>query len=218
MNEVLYAGSQPPASCPDGAWCLVLCRAGSAELAASGWQGILGAGDAALIPQGASYRCGSEAADCLHLALMAPAPLRDQPFNLRPACFDWLWQAASAAAYHWATPSAAREALLGAYGAVIAAYLAPTKMQSKHGGIVAQIEQHILAHYADSGYELDAYLRTLPFSYDYLRKLFQSEMGYTPHQFLMEKRLQSAASLLRSPAQEQSMAEISRLCGFREPL
>ena len=77
---------------------------------------------------------------------------------------------------------------------------------------------HILAHCADSAFELDAFLRTLPFSYDYLRKLFQSEVGLTPHQYLKDKRLQIAAELLSRWTPTGSMAEIARMCGFREPL
>ena len=42
--------------------------------------------------------------------------------------------------------------------------------------VVREIEQQIIANYTDSAYELDRFLRSLPFSYDYLRKLFQKEI------------------------------------------
>ncbi|MBR4545659.1 MAG: helix-turn-helix transcriptional regulator [Oscillibacter sp.] len=62
-------------------------------------------------------------------------------------------------------------------------------------------------------------MRGLPFSYDYLRKLFKKEIGVTPHRYLNDLRLQVAAQYLAGNQQGGlNVAEISRLCGFREPL
>ena len=77
-----------------------------------------------------------------------------------------------------------------------------------------------MANYLDSGYELDAYMRSLPFSYDYLRKLFQKEMGVTPHRYLVDKRLKMAAELLVTDdsAGTRTIMDIAYLCGFHDPL
>ena len=61
------------------------------------------------------------------------------------------------------------------------------------------IEHSILSHYSSCDYKLDDYLESLPFSGDYLRKLFQKEFGVTPHQYLTNKRLQIAAEALGLP-------------------
>ena len=86
--------------------------------------------------------------------------------------------------------------------------------------IVAQIENNIISNYADSAYELDTYLHSLPFSYDYLRKLFQKEVGVTPHRYLVDKRLKMAAELLAGDASAgtRTIADIAALCGFHDPL
>ena len=71
-----------------------------------------------------------------------------------------------------------------------------------------------------SSSELDAYMRSLPFSYDYLRKLFQKEMGVTPHRYLVDKRLKMAAELLVTDdsAGARTIMDIAFLCGFRDSL
>ena len=76
-----------------------------------------------------------------------------------------------------------------------------------------------LLSYPDENFELDQYLRSLHFNYDYLRKLFKREVGVTPHQFLVDTRLQAAAERLASPdGQGINISEVAHLCGFREPL
>ena len=84
---------------------------------------------------------------------------------------------------------------------------------------MAQIENNIIANYADSSYELDTYMHSLPFSYDYLRKMFQKELGITPHRYLMDKRLKMAAELLvTDDAGARTVGDIALLCGFHDPL
>lgn len=111
-----------------------------------------------------------------------------------------------------------RDTLLSAYGNLLAAYLLAYRETTSLSKIVQDIESHIIRHYADPGYALDDYLRSLPYNYDYLRKLFQKELGMTPHKFLNDRRLQTAASMLRSQYNDGNVAEVAHLCGFREPL
>ena len=111
-----------------------------------------------------------------------------------------------------------RETLLSAYGNLLAAYLLAYREASPLSKIVQQIESHIVRHYADPAYALDDYLKSLPYNYDYLRKLFQKELGMTPHKFLTDRRLQTAASMLRSQYNDGNVTEVAHLCGFREPL
>ncbi len=111
-----------------------------------------------------------------------------------------------------------REALLSAYGTLIAAYLLAYHKTSSLSAVVQQIENDIIRNYADPGYALDEYLHTLPYSYDYLRKLFQKEIGMTPHKYLTDKRLQTAASMLCSAYNDGNITQVAHLCGFRESL
>ena len=85
--------------------------------------------------------------------------------------------------------------------------------------MVREIVNSITNNYPDANFELDVYLRSLPFSYDYLRKLFKKELGVTPHKFLMDMRLQTAAESLSSDFGDAgNISEIAHMCGFREPL
>ena len=63
-------------------------------------------------------------------------------------------------------------------------------------------------------------MHSLSFSCDYLRKLFQKELGGTPHRYLVDKRLKMAAELLVSDANAgaRTIADIAPLCGFHDPL
>lgn len=111
-----------------------------------------------------------------------------------------------------------RETLLSAYGSLLTAYLLAYREASSLSKIVQEIENHIIRHYADPAYALDEYLKSLPYNYDYLRKLFQKELGMTPHKFLNDRRLQTAASMLRSQYNDGNVTEVAHQCGFREPL
>ena len=111
-----------------------------------------------------------------------------------------------------------RETLLSAYGSLLAAYLLAYREASSLSKIVQEIENHIIRHYADPAYALDEYLKSLPYNYDYLCKLFQKELGMTPHKFLNDRRLQTAASMLRSQYNDGNVTEVAHQCGFREPL
>jgi len=111
-----------------------------------------------------------------------------------------------------------RETLLAAYGNLLAAYLQAYQKSSSLSRIAQEIESHIVRHYADPAYSLDRYLHSLPYNYDYLRKLFQKEMGTTPLHYLNDKRLQTAASMLCSAYNDGNVTEVARQCGFREPL
>ena len=88
----------------------------------------------------------------------------------------------------------------------------------RHSGAVQRIEDDILQHYPDCAYDLNAYLGTLPFNTEYLKKLFKKETGLTPLQYLTEKRLESAASSLASYWGRGNVSETARLCGFSDPL
>lgn len=56
----------------------------------------------------------------------------------------------------------------------------------------------------------------LPVSRRRLEKLFEEELGMSPHQFLSEARIEKAQSLL-DREDDMPLKEIARLCGFPEP-
>ena len=109
--------------------------------------------------------------------------------------------------------------LLNAYGHLLASYIHAYQQAPVRSDIVEEIRSNIVQNFSDCHYELEVFLRSLPFSYDYLRKLFKKEMGITPHQYLCNKRLDTAADWLSSVYNDSgNIADVARLCGFSEPL
>lgn len=112
-----------------------------------------------------------------------------------------------------------KEMILSALGELIVSYIILFQSQTAYSEPVELIRNDILKNYSDSAYHLDDYLRTLPFNYDYLRKLFKKEMGLTPHAYLTSMRMKKAEMLLKAMrANEYSIAEVADMCGFDEPL
>lgn len=140
------------------------------------------------------------------------------PVRIQDDANHFILNAFQAAYYHYNEVSK-RDNLLIAYGHLLVAYVRDYQATPVRSDIVEDIRSNIIQNFSDSNYELDKYLRSLPFSYDYLRKLFKKEMGITPHQYLCDKRLATAAEWLSSSYNDSgNIADVSRLCGFSEPL
>ncbi len=140
------------------------------------------------------------------------------PLKIQDDANHYILNAFQAAYYHY-NEGTKRDNLMIAYGHLLVGYIRDYHASPVRSDIVEDIRSNIVQNFSDSNYELDQYLRSLPFSYDYLRKLFKKEMGVTPHQYLCEKRLSTAAEWLSSAYSDGgNIAEIARMCGFNEPL
>lgn len=141
-----------------------------------------------------------------------------EPFKIQDDSSHHILSAFNAAFYHY-NEGINRDRLLIAYGHLLVGYINAYQKTPVHSDIVEDIRSSIVQNFSDCNFELDKYLRSLPFSYDYLRKLFKKEMGVTPHQFLCDKRLITAAECLSSSFNDSdNIADVARLCGFNEPL
>ena len=156
----------------------------------------------------------------IHINMVSPALPFSSPLVIADDSNHFLLDAFNAAFFHFYSDRKETSPLMSVYGDLISCYLVAYQTGTTLTPIVAQIENNIIANYADSTYELDTYLHSLPFSYDYLRKLFQKELGVTPHRYLVDKRLKMAAELLVSDANAgaRTIADIAPLCGFHAPL
>jgi AraC-like DNA-binding protein len=140
------------------------------------------------------------------------------PIRIQSDINHFIFNAFNAAYYHY-NEGSNRDKLLTAYGHLLVGYINTLREDPVHSDIVEEIRTNIVQNFSDIRYELDRFLRSLPFSYDYLRKLFKKEMGVTPHQYLCNKRLDTAAEWLSSTYNDSgNIAEIARTCGFNEPL
>ena len=129
-----------------------------------------------------------------------------------------LRQAFEAAFYYYSNNGLGRTTLLPVYGQLIASTVHMLTSDIVYSDTVQQVINNILNNYPDADYDLNAYLQSLPFSFEYLKKLFKNEVGMTPRQFLTDKRLENAANNLALSGCGSSISQIARQCGFQEPL
>ena len=155
----------------------------------------------------------------IHINMVSPTLTFKKPTLILDDSNHFLLDAFTAAFYHFYSDRKEKTALLSAYGDLISCYLVAYQTVQQRSNVVERIEHNIISNYTDCDYELDSYLHSLPFSYAYLRMLFQKELGVTPHKYLADKRLQIAAEVLvNSDNNGSTIADIALMCGFRDPL
>ena len=224
MNDITYVGRHSlihsVSRHAHESWEYVYCTDGSGTFSFDDLRLPYGKGDVVVIPPMVPHSNASEAGfQNIHMNVVSPAISLKEPAVLPDDVNHFLLDAFSAAFYHFYSDRKERAAFLSAYGDLISRYLTAYQTVRPRSGVVEAIEHSIMTRYADCDFELEAYLRTFPFSYDYLRKLFQKELGMTPHKYLNDKRLQIAAeALINSDGSGSSVADIGVMCGFRDPL
>lgn len=130
-----------------------------------------------------------------------------------------IYRSFSEASYYFNSDINNKELVLSALGSLIVSYLIVYLGKNNTSEVVEDIRKSILQNFSDVNYELDKYLKSLPFSYDYLRKLFKKETGITPHEYLTRTRMNAAKMLLSGTSRyDYSISETSEMCGFSEPL
>lgn len=224
MNDIVYAGRHALMRSVQRhaheSWEFIYCTYGSGTFFFDGACLPYQKGDVVVIPPMVPHSNASEEGfRNIHINMSKPQLTIKEPALIQDDSNHFLLDAFSAALYHYHSDIPERTALLAAYGSLITCYLTVYQTGRRRSQTVETIEQHIISHYADSGYELDTFLHSLPFNYDYVRKLFQKEMQVTPHQYLTDRRLQAAAEMLVNAGDNAvSMADVAQACGFREPL
>lgn len=224
MNQIIYAGKHlltySVSRHAHTSWELIYCTGGSGCLSFDGNSLPYQAGDVVVIPPFFHHsNVSSTGFTNIHLNMLNPALHSTLPFLVHDSAGQFILQAFTAAFYQFSSHPGQQTALLACYANLIVCLLQDNQNAPAHSQIVQEIEQNIIRNYPDCNYELDSYLRSLPFNYDYIRKLFKNETGVTPHRYLSDIRLQTAAENLSvSGQQDFSVSEIARLCGFREPL
>lgn len=112
-----------------------------------------------------------------------------------------------------------RQLILSALGDLIANYVIAFRSNKPLSKLVEEIKSDIVKNFPDPEYSLEDFMHSFPFSYDYLRKLFKSELGMTPHSYLIEMRMQTAEKLLVDMKHnEYNISMIAEMCGYVEPL
>ena len=224
VNEILYSGKHlltySVSRHQHDSLELIYCTGGSGLLVFDDCTFAYREGDVAVIPPHVAHSNQSESGFTnIHINMKNSTFLPKHPVLIQDDSNRFIRNAFHAVFYHYSDLSSRSASLLSAYGALIASYLTAYQRVTPHSSIVEEIERTIIRNYPDCNFELDRYLRSIPFNYDYLRKLFRKELGVTPLQYLNDKRLQAAAEYLCSVFHDGcSISEISHQCGFREPL
>lgn len=224
MNDIVYAGKHAFKTAVTRHQHkdleLIYCTSGSGLMLFDELSLPYGEGDIVVIPPYMPHANSSSVGFTnLHINLAEPTVVTKQPFIVRDDSDRFLLNAFSAVFFHYSGLDHRSAPLLSAYGNLIASYLQYYEQATPRSSPVEEIESAIIHNFPDADFELDSYLRTFPFNYDYLRKLFKKELGITPYQYLIDKRLQAAADYLCVlEGEEGSISDISRQCGFREPL
>ena len=224
MNDIVFAAlltaSHDCQPLLHDKWEFVFCLTGGGEYILGGHHLCFSKGDMVVVPpQTPHCSAADKSFKIIQLHIQQPTLLLKEPCVIHGDGSPHMQAAFEAALYHYRSELIAKEHLLTAYGGLIVCYSAAYKTERGPSPVVADIEMAIRSRFTDPSYELEAYLRSLPFNYDYLRKLFQREMGVTPLQYLNSLRLHSAAeALLNGEASSGGVTDIARMCGFREPL
>ena len=224
MNQIIYAGKHlltySVSRHAHSSWELIYCTGGSGTLLFDGSSLTYREGDLVIIPPLVFHRNESDAGFTnVHLNFTEPQFSFKEPILLHEDAKHFLLDAFNAAFYIYGRDPGKQSLLLASYANLIVNLVLANLDAPARSPIVEEIESCIIRSYPDESFELDRYLQSLPFNYDYLRKLFKREVGQTPHQLLSEIRLQAAAERLGfADSRGSSVSEIAHLCGFREPL
>lgn len=221
MNNIVYVGKHAltwtVSRHVHKDWELIYCTGGSGEMVFEDRTLRYGAHDIIVIPPALPHSNQSaEGFTNIHMNLTDTVLPGAEPFMIRADSNGFLLDAFQAAFYYYHSETAARQVLLPIYGQLITAFL--TSCQPQHSTVVQQVENDILKHYPDCTYDLNAYLGSLPFNTEHLKKMFKKETGLTPLQYLTNKRLESAASTLSTYLGRGNVSETARMCGFSDPL
>lgn len=230
MNDITYAGKHlqtySVARHQHDAWELVYCTSGHgtfhfySESDSVPREVSYSEGDIMVIPPFIEHsNVSEEGFTNIHFNIAdATLPFKD-PLLISDDGERHILDAFRDAFYFFHSALAKKQLLVSTLGNLIVSYMNAYQKSSGLSEVVELIEENIVQNFPDCNYELDEYLKTFPFSYDYLRKLFKRELGVTPHGYLMNKRLETAADLLCSAyGGENNVTGVAHLCGFKEPL
>lgn len=221
MNDIISAvqqhltasAAQHPADC----WRLLYCVQGRFALRAEQHELACSAGDMALIPPDMAYSIScADGADCLCLDLANAALAVHHPAVLQDDGNHSILHLLEDVHYLFHHGGDRRDLLLPAYGQLLAQHVNCRRPASPRTQVVEEIAQSIQQNFANPNYELDELLRSAPYCYDYLCRLFRQEMHTTPHKYLTDLRLQCAAGILRAGG--ASITEAARMSGYLDPL
>ncbi len=224
MNSIVYAGRHLTTFTTKQhyheEWELIYCTGGRGRLDFPDMSLEYSVGDIAVIPPKIPHTNNSEEGFTnIHLNIADATMLFREPLLISDDTEGHILRSFQDAFYFFNSELDSRHQIVAALGNLIVNYVTAFHSSKPLRGIVDEIKSNIMHNFTDCDYELDKYLHSIAFSYDYLRKLFKSEMGMTPHSYLTYLRVQMAEKLLCSYGiGELNISEIAYVCGYSDSL
>ncbi len=224
MNTILYVGESSRIYDErwhsHDHWELIYCTGGEGTFQLeSGTTINFHQGEAVAIPPKERHmNSGSNGFTNIHLTMADPAFPYKSAFMVDDDSERHMQIAFAQAKFYYLSDIRRQELVLAALGELISSYMIVFRDNREFSEPVEQIRNSIIRNFSDSDFELDRELRQMPFNYDYLRKLFQKEMGLTPLKYMTDLRMKKAKSMLSAMSREYTMVEIAEGCGFGDAL
>lgn len=223
MNRILYVGEHPKIynvrMHRHDHWEVVYCTAGEGMFRFEKQAPIrYRAGDTVAIPPRMPHANSStEGFSNIHIILESPSLPYQEAFCVSDEDDSLAHAFAQVRLYHMSDRKR-HELVLAALGDLIVSYLVVFRSNVEFSQPVARIRADIMENFDRPDYQLDAFIHTLPFHYDYLRKLFKKEVGLSPLEYLTNLRMKTAERMLTMWADGYTISEIAEMCGFDNAL
>ena len=222
MNDVIFTGQDaltpnvPRHTHPH--WEMYCCTQGDGSFTFDELEFPYQAGDVIVIPPDVPHaHLSADGAGAIYLYITEATLSFRSPMILHDDPNQCLLHLFADAHYLYQHEPDSRASLLPAYGHMIAQHISVRRSTSHRNLLVEEIAQSIMRSYSNPNFDLDSVLKSAPYCYDYLCRLFRQEMHTTPHKYLAALRLQTAADILRTGT-GKSITEIARMCGYQDPL
>lgn len=225
MNKIIYAGKPP---C-DGqvyhrhkGYEIFTCTA-RGEIVTDGGVCNFKRGDVAVVPAPLKHLNTGSGTSTEHHVILERALL-----SLRGATIlsgkgaEEIARACAQADYYFNCDFDKKQVVLDGLGGLLCALVTAYSGGNYFSPVVKTILEGIDGKLSDCSFSLEHFLKSLPLNYDYVRKLFKKEVGLTPHDYLISKRMELAKSVIVSGIANQysnyTVSQIAETCGFAEPL
>ncbi len=155
----------------------------------------------------------------IHLTMSDPSFSYRAAFRVNDDNGEHLKIAFAQAKYYYQSDIKKRELVLAALGELISSYMVVYRSNNEFSESVEWIRSEIIRNYSHADFQLDETIHSMPFHYDYLRKLFKKEIGMTPLEYMTNLRMKKAETMLTTAwTRDYSVSEIAELCGFDDAL
>ena len=182
-----------------------------------------GYGDVILIPPNCKYMLIDPNPKDLHVFLEQATIALKVPEIMRDVENEGIRRAAEQAETFLSSAWNNKDIVIAALGNLIVSYIGLYAGETKKlSPVTRQVLNEIERHVSDPTFSLENFIKSLPLNYDYIRKLFKSEIGATPHEHLTSTKMELAASLIAyrmaNQYSEYSVSQLAEACGYTDSL